>query len=519
MDFVYLGCLGNSVREVLAVHTRLQALQWQPLSVLILFLFLQLMRLPRAKLVALFLCGLFTVTGLTSILYAPKAVSQAPSCFETPAKADRLYKTGDKTGAEQLYRQCKRPPTQQRELISFFPTPITDPDQLSAGGKVYWREVQEGLAQNQPSRVAPALNLLIEKYPDFVPTYAAEAEFLKQTEKQEEALATLEKATTLFPSNADLAKARITALADAEQPLDASIAARLFAIANPYDPEHDEFIEIADKHFKIFKRGLRWEYSIKGIGGFLGNVFLGRGDALSNAIESRQLASLLFQGEEAMGEKLQATVIGDAESTNTFVTDELIVGYVNRIGQNIAKLMGRDEFTYEFHVINKDVVNAFAAPGGKVFVYTGAIMAANSEAELAGLLGHEVAHAVLSHGYQRIANNGLLQTVQQAFSLGALPHLASLGLGREQEKQSDILGARAISGLGYAADGARNFFVAVKAAEQGKPPEYLSSHPATDNRIQYLESLIQQNGYNRYGYEGVEEHLQVKNRISELNQA
>ena len=178
--------------------------------------------------------------------------------------------------------------------------------------------------------------------------------------------------------------------------------------------------------------------------------------------------------------------------------------------------MGRDEFDYEFHVIKNDSINAFALPGGKVFINTGAILAAQSEADLAGLIGHEVAHAVLSHGYQRLATDGLLSMVERAVPLGNLIRLASLDSNRDREKQPDILGTRAVAGYGYAADGLRDFFVTLNEQSGSSQPEYLSTHPATANRINYLEALIQQNGYNRYAFEGVEEHARIQQRLREL---
>ncbi|MEL7004070.1 MAG: M48 family metalloprotease, partial [Bacteroidota bacterium] len=150
------------------------------------------------------------------------------------------------------------------------------------------------------------------------------------------------------------------------------------------------------------------------------------------------------------------------------------------------------------------------------FINTGAILAANSEAELAGLLAHELAHTVLSHGYKQLANNALLNAANNTLPLGDLAGLASLGISREHERQSDILATRAVAGFGYAADGLRNLFVTLNEQSGSGPAEYLSTHPAPPTRISYLEALIQQNGYNRYAYEGVESHARIQQRIRQL---
>lgn len=115
--------------------------------------------------------------------------------------------------------------------------------------------------------------------------------------------------------------------------------------------------------------------------------------------------------------------------------------------------MGRD-FEYEYYVVKDPNINAFALPGGKIVVNTGAIMAADSEAEIAGLLGHEIAHAVLSHGFLKVARAnflnssgqllGSVQELQQGVPfITRMSALVNLAYSREAETQSDILGTSA----------------------------------------------------------------------------
>ena len=185
--------------------------------------------------------------------------------------------------------------------------------------------------------------------------------------------------------------------------------------------------------------------------------------------------------------------------------------------------MGRDDFEYEFYVVRDDSLNAFVLPGGKVFVNTGAILNTNSEAELAGLIAHEVAHAVLSHGFQRIVTNNLYDSAGQIISealktdipIGSIvTNLIGLQYSRSNERQADLLGTRVLATAGYAADGLRNFMVTVDKKDGNTGPlSFLSTHPASDDRVEYLEQLIEHNGYNRYAFEGVEKHREIQENL------
>ena len=470
----------------------------------------------RLKIVSLLLTSLLISLLIQGGLskYGLAQSNEVP-CLATIVEADQLYSEGDRTAAEQLYRQCKQPVAGQN-LTTYFPEPVIDPNQLRPAGRVYWREVQGGLENDQENRIFVSLDLLIQEYPEFVPAYGAMAEALQRYGRETEALDALEKAATLFPHDADIARARAVALRNAGKPLEASMANRLFAIVNPNTPSREEFIAMADEDLSTFKSDLRSEYLSTGIAGAIGGAIFGSGSTVDNIMNSVSLATMLFEGEDTTGTRLAAATVEQAQGQNALIDDPVVLEYIDTIGQDIAAQMGRDEFDYEFRVIADDSLNAFALPGGKVFINTGAILAAKSEADLAGLIGHEVAHAVLSHGYQRLATNGLINAVNQAIPLGNLAGMASLNFSRENEKQADILGTRAVAGYGYAADGLHDFFVTLNERVGTSQPEYLSTHPAPSSRISYLEALIQQNGYNRYSFEGVEEHARIQKRIIDL---
>ncbi|MBE9234179.1 M48 family metalloprotease [Cuspidothrix issatschenkoi LEGE 03284] len=432
--------------------------------------------------------------------------------FETLLKADRLYQQGKRTEAEKLYRQVKKPFAKDSKN-SNFPEPINDPEQLSPAGKVYWREAQAGFQDTRrlESKIFVPLQLLSEKNPEFVPGHILLAQALEQYNKPKEAREVLERASSLFPYNPDVAKARVKALEADEQWLEASIAARQFAIVNPNHSENAEFVNIADKNSGRFRGSLNNQILTTAILGGLGGLLTG--DFKSSAFQAVELAQLMLKGESAMG----AQFANGYKQQLPLVQDEIVQGYINTIGQDIAKLMGRSEFNYEFYVVQDDSLNAFALPGGKVFINTGSILNTKSEAELAGLIGHEVGHAVLSHGYQRIANNSLLANLREVIPFGNFfTTLVSRDYSRGNERQSDIIGSRALASYGYAADGLRGFMQTLHERYGSSGQSYASTHPSSKERVRYLEDLITSSGYNRYAFEGVEKHSLIQKRVREL---
>ncbi|MEO1560328.1 MAG: M48 family metalloprotease [Cyanobacteria bacterium J06632_19] len=461
----------------------------------------------------------FSVATLSFAVFPLFTPALANTCL---IEADALYNKNERTAAEKRYRQCKKPFPEENNTKTFFPTPITDPSQLSPSGQALWENAQS----NSKAAVVP-LQQLNQQHPEFTPAYIKLAKALKDTDQKKEALEVLEQAAILFPKNADIANARVKALRKNGDRLDASIAARLFAIVNREHPKAKKFDKLADKYLRSFKKRIKNEYIAKGVGVtackiFLGNI-CGGGSTTQKITATIEMARMIVEGESGMGKRFARAIVKDSKKKGKFIEDPVINGYINKVGKEIAALMGRDEFKYEFYVIEEPSINAFALPGGKVFIHTGALLAANSEAEIAGLIGHEVAHAVLSHGYRGFANKQFLDSLGNAAPGGNLAKLGfqllELKTSRSQERSADILGTRALAGYGYASDGLYNFFVTLKNqnASRRKTPEYLSTHPATDTRLSYLRAIIQKNGYNRYAYEGVNEYNEkVKKRLQKL---
>ncbi|MDX2212623.1 MAG: M48 family metalloprotease [Oculatellaceae cyanobacterium bins.114] len=450
-----------------------------------------------------------------------------PSVTERPAdldpdqrqqlliEGDRLWLQGRREDAEFLYRKAKNP--FQAISVGDRPEPVYDPEQLSPAGRVYWREAEAGRATHLTTRVMVPLDLLTQQYPEFIPGNIRYAEVLIEQDQPDAALSVLERAATLYPDEPELIRARVTALAAQEQYLEASIAARQYALLNADQPDAPEFTQLADENLQEFQSRMRRRIT----GSAIANVLTG---ALSFALtggfigplSAIQTSIVLLRGESAVGEGAAERISRRLE----LIEDEAVVAYVNELGQRVASVSGRSDFDYRFYVVRDDDLNAFALPGGKVFVNAGAILGANSEAELAGLLSHELSHAVLSHGFQLMTQGNATANLLDIVPYGGIvTDLAVLSYSRDMERQADALGTRMLATAGFAADGLRNLMVTLQEQEDDSPPfAWLSTHPDTSDRIRRMEVQIEQNGYNRYAYEGVERHLEMQERVRMLMQ-
>ncbi|WP_199318699.1 M48 family metallopeptidase [Leptolyngbya sp. FACHB-541] len=428
-------------------------------------------------------------------------------------EADRLYLQGQYEQAEFLYRKAKEPFV--AEAVRDRPAAISDPALLSPAGQVYWREANAGREAELYTRLMVPLELLVEEYPEFIPGHLLHAEVLAEQDKHEESLAVLERATTLYPDEPELIQARVEALAANERWLEASIAARQFALLNPNRPDVAEFQTLADQHLEEFQDRTRSRLRGNAIANFVTGAasFVLTGN-LFGPLSAIETTVLMLRGESAVGE----SIANQATRQLELVEDEAIVAYVNELGQRLAEVSGRDDFEYEFYVVQDETLNAFALPGGKIFVNAGAILEANSEAELAGLLAHELSHAVLSHGFQLVTSGNLTANLLQFIPYGGYAaNLAVLSYSRDMERQADALGTRVLATSGYAADGLRNLMITLEEAEEESLPfVWLSSHPDADERIENIETQIELNGYNRYTYEGVERHQAMQRRVEQL---
>ncbi|HEY9607906.1 M48 family metalloprotease [Allocoleopsis sp.] len=431
-------------------------------------------------------------------------------------QADQLFMSGQFAAAQQLYREAKKPfETEAQSEVKAQPEPIYDAAQLPAAGSVYWRMSGEGLEQKLETKIFVPLESLVEQFPEFIPGHLRYAQALKDYNQPEKALQVLERASTLYPKEPELLKVTIAAMGEQKKWLEASLAARQFALLYPDHPQSSEFAKLADDALEHYRNQVRQKVRgnaiANAITGALGFVLTGNLFGPFTAIDS---TVMLLRGESAVG----GSIANHVKRQVPVMEDEAVLNYVREVGNKVAQVAGRNDFEYEFYVIMDDRLNAFALPGGKVFVNAGAILKTRSEAELAGLLAHELSHAVLSHGFQLATQGNLIANVTQYIPLGGTAaDLIVLNYSRDMERQADALGTRILASSGYAADGLHNLMITLDKEERDRPIfAWLSTHPNTGERIRNIETLIQRNGYNRYTYEGVSRHIEIQKRVAQL---
>ncbi len=194
-------------------------------------------------------------------------------------------------------------------------------------------------------------------------------------------------------------------------------------------------------------------------------------------------------------------------------TNVMAIDRVDRIGRRIAASVGRSlpDAKWEFVVFESKDLNAFALPGGKVGVYTGLLDLAENDDEIAAVMGHEIAHVTSRHSAERMSQQmlaGLTAASAEVYMESQdVDHddraiaRAVLGVGttvgvmlpfsRLHESEADVIGLKFAAGAGYDPRAAVTFWEKMKEAskEEGRPPEFLSTHPFPDNRIERLKAL------------------------------
>jgi len=193
------------------------------------------------------------------------------------------------------------------------------------------------------------------------------------------------------------------------------------------------------------------------------------------------------------------------DSSSKFISDPVITEYVNRIGQNLVRNSDA-QVPFTFKVIDSDVINAFSLPGGFVYINSGIIMAADEEAELAGVMAHEIAHVCARHATRQLTRSqyagiatiplifvggGIGYAVYNAAGLG-LP-IAFMSFQRGFEAEADYLGLQYDYKTGYDPQAFISFFEKVQAEEKKKPgfmDKTFASHPQTPDRIEASQHEI-----------------------------
>jgi Zn-dependent protease with chaperone function len=205
----------------------------------------------------------------------------------------------------------------------------------------------------------------------------------------------------------------------------------------------------------------------------------------------------LFSVEQDM--ELGRKSAAEVERQVPLLRDEGVVSYVQQLGTKLAARAPGYKFPYRFQVIATRDINAFALPGGFIYVNAGAIAAAKNEGELAGVMAHEINHVALRHGTNQaskayVAKAGLdilrgiaggHPDLDQAISVigGAGANMVFLRFGRTAEREADIEGVRLMADTGYDPRDMAAFFETLQKQDGQRAPEFMSDHPDPGNRI------------------------------------
>jgi len=209
-----------------------------------------------------------------------------------------------------------------------------------------------------------------------------------------------------------------------------------------------------------------------------------------------------MEREIALGRQMAREVEMEAR----MVYDQTISEYVNRLGQNLVRNSDA-KVPFTIKVVDSDEVNAFALPGGYLFVNTGLILKSESEAELAGVMAHEIAHVAASHGTRQATRGQLINygTIPLIFVGGwagyAVRQIAAVAVpmgflkfSRGMETEADKLGLQYVYKSGYDPTAFVDFFERIQAVEHARPgtiARVFSSHPMTNERIRHAQKEIQ----------------------------
>src|SRR6201997_516946 len=200
------------------------------------------------------------------------------------------------------------------------------------------------------------------------------------------------------------------------------------------------------------------------------------------------------------------------------IRDPFLNEYVTRVGKRLVSGREAQEsgFPFTFEVVADPSINAFALPGGPMFINTGLLRSVDNEAQLAGVMGHEMSHVILRHSTNQASKSRLVELPavlgSQVAGGSLVGQLAQLGIGlgtnsvllkfsRTAESQADLMGSHLMAETGYNPIEMARFFNKLNAEGGSRAPQFLSDHPNPDNREKAIEQEIQKMPQRQYGYE------------------
>lgn len=213
-------------------------------------------------------------------------------------------------------------------------------------------------------------------------------------------------------------------------------------------------------------------------------------DLIFQGVRVYQLSNMSNEQEVDLGRGINNQLVNSRQIR--LYRNESLGTYVNDIGQRLAAVSDRSDIPYTFQIVQDSSVNAFATMGGYVYVTTGLMAAADNEAELASVIGHEIGHISGRHAVEQMRQAAITQGITGALGLNR-DRLVNIGTqialqlpaSRSDEYEADRRGFDTLGRAGY--DQAAMVAFMKKLVRQGSPPEFLSTHPDARNRVNQLQ--------------------------------
>jgi len=236
---------------------------------------------------------------------------------------------------------------------------------------------------------------------------------------------------------------------------------------------------------------------------FVVGVLFGLSGCAANMADIQGFNLISIEEEKQLGDKF----VVEIEKQRKISPDRETTAYVDRVGRRLLAGAKEVPFPFTFKVVIDDSVNAFAVPGGHIYVHTGLIKAATSEDELAAVMAHEISHGVARHGTRQMTQQYGYNLVLQMLlgdNPGMLTQLATslfgtagtMAYSRSMENQADYLGVETMAKAGYNPQGMLTFFTKLDAMGGGKSSsqveQFFSSHPLTTERLERVKTTIAQ---------------------------
>ncbi|WP_420427615.1 M48 family metallopeptidase [Algiphilus sp.] len=208
---------------------------------------------------------------------------------------------------------------------------------------------------------------------------------------------------------------------------------------------------------------------------------------------------LILVSSEEM-EKMGAQAFSQMKEETPVARNTPAARYVECVSRALTQVIAPEQ-SWEVRTFESDAINAFALPGGKIGVYTGLIEVADNQHQLAAVVGHEIAHVLANHSAARVSNQLAAQLGASVVSsaTGVSPQMIGMGAqvlllmpyGRADESEADVLGLRYMAEAGFDPSAAPALWVNMAKAKKGNaPPEFLSTHPSDQSRIENLRSRL-----------------------------